>query len=150
ASLGKYLQICRQGVIVTANYFGVGVKGEEFEVALEIRQTSSYKTKFLSTFMLVFALLLQPLLALNIPSAFAAATPVISPTSHTVEGGGGAASEALSSVTGTGFENMKVTFDYNAKKLDTGETLIFGISGDVATEQTITGLPNDNDSEESS
>ena len=44
-------------------------------MALKIQRTSPLKARILSTIVMVFALVLQPLVALNVPAAFAVGTP---------------------------------------------------------------------------
>ena len=118
-------------------------------MGLHIQRKQLRRFRLLSTLVAVLAFAVQPLVSLNLPAAFAIdAQPSITPTSHVLQGGGIAASQVTSTVSGTGYKDMKVSLHYDATHLDSNETFEFGITGDDVTKQTVTGVPGNHDSEE--
>ncbi len=76
----------------------------------------------------VAALLVQPLLALNVPAAFAVAGPDWSPDNLTLDGG----ETGTTSTSVDGYTSLSVSFHFDIGKLEAGDNLNYGWRDGVA------------------
>lgn len=98
--------------------------------------------KLATLFFAAFALFVQPLVALNVPAAFAAGLDV-TPSEHiNVAGSDTGPVEVTSSVTAADYENLNLKFDYDIGNLEaSGDTFTYGwrVGGSDTDLETIDG-----------
>lgn len=86
------------------------------------------KQKLAGVFLAIFALFIQPLVALNIPSVFAAGATedviTVTPSSLSIDGGYTKGANANTS----SHSDVKLSFDYDIQALEAGEQLLYGWS----------------------
>lgn len=86
------------------------------------------KQKLVGVFLAIFALFIQPLVALNIPSVFAADATAdvitVTPSSLSIDGGYTKGANANTS----SHSDVKLSFDYDIQDLEAGEQLLYGWS----------------------
>jgi hypothetical protein len=97
--------------------------------------------KSISVFFAVLALLVQPIVSLNVPVVFAAGITV-APSSLSVAN----ASTGTSAVDTRGYQSLKVSFAYNAELLDNNDRLDFGWKQTGGANQPLGSIVGKNES----
>ncbi len=123
-------------------------------MALSISSKRSFSaSKLTGAFVGIFALIIQSIIPLNIPAAFAADALTVTPSSHSIDGAASPV-EVVSTVDATGYESLQLVFDYNIGNLEASDndTFTYGwrIAGtidtnDLGTIEGETGNPGPNE-----
>lgn len=113
-------------------------------MGLQIRRAPSVKFRVITTIVAVFALIAQPLYGvISYRVANAASALAVSPSSLSIDGGNSGSSTADAS----NFADISLSFSYDARNLEQGDTLQYGWSAGNGTDQplgTIDGQTNVN------
>lgn len=111
-------------------------------MGLQIRRRSSYRVRVISTVIAVLALAAQPIygfMSYQKAHALPVTTVAVTPNTLSIDGGYTKTASADTS----SFTNLKLSFHYNADKLEAGEQLLYGWGagqGSITSLSAITGI----------